>query len=959
MNKSQELLSDIVVYNKYARYRSDLYRREGWNEIIDRYVAMMLKKYCGNEVSSQFKSKNVKTEKGSLAEQIIKNSQYLYDKKVLPSMRALQFSGPASEKNEARVYNCSYCPIDDYRSFSEIMFLLLGGTGCGYSVQFHHIDKLPEIRKPLKYKKFLVSDSIEGWSDAVKALVKSYFGVTPYKPRFDFSDIRDKGAPLITAGGKAPGPDPLKICLAKIEGLLNTKQDGDKLKPLEAHDIICFIADAVLAGGIRRAALISLFSMDDIEMATCKHGHWWETNPQRGRANNSAVIVRNRAKKEDFDHIWQMVKDSNSGEPGIYWTNDPEYGTNPCCFTGGTKVLTYDGYKTFSELDGDEDIEFINYKGDVVNGKVWKTGLKSTIRLSLSNGKTIKCTEDHRLMDVNGEEVQAKDTLNLRLMPHHSINREINNFVKYGFIQGDGSTGRLISNYHKGLEIYFGENDLDVANIFGIAEVGKAYVNGFNDVLLSIGMSSDTLPSRTFPSHFRYFHKDEKLMFLKGMYSANGCVIKNHRVSYKTTCRDLAEDLVKYIYELSDFEIRPYITTNKSKDVLFSNGNYTCKESYDVNISTLNGIIWFAEKIGFVQTYKQNSLSDLIKKKSPKVIKISSNGIDEVYDFFIDDEYHWGIVEGIVAHNCEISLRPFTFCNLTEVNAGEVYSQDDFDTFAKVASFFGTLQAGFTDFHYLRSIWIKNTEKDSLIGVGITGICNGTILPLDLTSVAHIVKEENRRVASIIGINSAARTTTIKPSGTTSCVVGTSSGIHAWHSPYYIRNMQCTVGDDLYNYFSQNHPSLIKIMDYDPKSAVIGVPQKAPDTAILRHDETALEFLERTKRFNLEWVKEGHVTGPNTNNVSATCNIKEDEWDSVGKWMWENRKHYNGLSVLPFDGGSYKDAPFTDCSEEVFIEKMKYIENNPIDLELIYESGDNTDLKGELACAGGSCEIVF
>ncbi len=959
MNRSQELLSDIVVYNKYARYRPDLYRREGWEEIIDRYIAMMLKKYCGDETVAQFKSKSVKTEKGSLAEQIITNSQYLYSKKVLPSMRALQFSGPASEKNEARVYNCSYCPIDDYRAFGEIMFLLLGGTGCGYSVQFHHVDKLPEIRKPLKDKKFLVSDSIEGWSDAVKALVKSYFGVSAYKPRFDFSDIRDKGTPLITAGGKAPGPDPLKICLAKIEGLLNTKKDGDKLTPLEVHDIICFIADAVLAGGIRRAALISLFSIDDAEMATCKHGHWWENNPQRGRANNSAVIVRNRAEKKDFDNLWQMVKDSNSGEPGLYWTNDPEYGTNPCCFTGDMRVLTDDGYKKFEELDGDDNISFVNYKGDVVNGSVWQTGNKNTVKLRMSNGHNITCTDDHRFMDISGDTVEAKDSLKSRLMSHYVINKEVNEFVKYGFIQGDGSTGRLDSKAHLGLEVYFGEDDLDVAELFGFNEIGKRYINGYNDILTEIGVSSDKLPTRNLPTKFGTFSWKDKCMFIKGLYSANGCVIKAGRVSLKTTCKDLANAVVSTIGAISKGFASAYITTNKSKDVVFKNGNYTCKESYDVNITTLDGILWFAENIGFVQGYKQDALIELIKSKSPKVLGITNDGLRAVYDFSLEDDTHWGVVEGVVAHNCEISLRPFTFCNLTEINAGEVFTQDDLDSSARAASFFGTLQAGFTDFHYLRSIWRKNTEKDSLIGVGITGICNGSILPLDLPSAAHIVKEENKRVAEILNINPAARTTTIKPSGTTSCVVGTSSGIHAWHSNFYIRNMQCTVGDDLYNYFSVNHPSLIKIMDYDPKSAVIGVPQKAPGTAILRDDETAITFLERVNRFNLEWVKEGHRTGPNTNNVSATCNLKEDEWDDVGKWMWDNRKNYNGLSVLPFDGGSYKDAPFTDCTEDVFIEKMSYIDINPIDIELIYESGDNTDLKGELACAGGSCELIM
>lgn len=637
INESQRLLSDIVVYNKYARHRDDLVRREDWHEIIDRYVGMLLGKYCGPEYQIQWKHKNVDVSTNPLAREIIEKSKYLYNKDVLPSMRALQFAGPAIEKNESRVFNCAFLPMNHYASFSELMFLLLGGTGVGYSVQFHHVRELPEIVRPTKEKKYLIGDSIEGWADSIKALMKCYFGITKYKPRFDFSDIRHKGEALVTAGGKAPGPEPLKICLIKVEAILNERA-GQKLSTLDVHDICCYIADAVLAGGIRRAALISLFSFDDREMLTCKHGMWWELNPQRGRSNNSAVIVRNRITHKEFKDFWKIVQASKSGEPGISWTNDPEYGFNPC-------------------------------------------------------------------------------------------------------------------------------------------------------------------------------------------------------------------------------------------------------------------------------------------------------------------------------H--EISLRPHTFCNLTEINAGTIKNQEDLNYRAEIAAFWGTLQAGYTDFHYLRPIWKHNTEKDALIGVGMTGIANGNLIGMNLEFPAQAVKLENERVAKMIGINKAARCTTIKPSGTTSCVVGTSSGIHAWHDKTYIRNMQCTVGDDLYNYFVANHPDIIKIMDFDMRSAVIGIPIKAPHNAIFRDQESAIDFLERVKQFNLEWVAFGHNSGPNYNNVSATVNIKDDEWEEVGQWMWLNRKTYSGISCIPFDGGTYADAPFQSCSEYEYNKRMKYIKDNPIDLTKISEATDNTNLAAELACAGGACEISY
>jgi ribonucleoside-triphosphate reductase len=268
MELNQEILSDIVIYMKYARYLPELGRREVWPEICGRYESMMIQKYP------------------HLAEEITENMKWVLQKKVLPSMRAMQFAGPPVIKNNSRIYNCSYLPIDDIRAFSEAMFLLLGGTGVGYSVQLHHVANLPVIHKADKQRRFLIGDSLEGWADSIKMIMKAYFGQSSAMPSFDYSDIRPKGARLVTAGGKAPGPGPLKVCHAQVTAVLDRKANGEQLTPLECHDIMCHIANAVLAGGIRRSAMISLFSPEDEEMLTCKYGNWWELNEQRGRANN-------------------------------------------------------------------------------------------------------------------------------------------------------------------------------------------------------------------------------------------------------------------------------------------------------------------------------------------------------------------------------------------------------------------------------------------------------------------------------------------------------------------------------------------------------------------------------------------------------------------------------------------------------------------------------------------------
>ena len=620
MELSNKILSDVTVYMKYAKYIPDLNRRETWEELVTRNKNMHIKKYP------------------ELKDQIEKAYELVYDKKVLPSMRSLQFGGKPIEISPNRVYNCAYLPIDHVESFNEIMFLLLGGTGVGYSVQNHHVAKLPPVNKPYekRTRRFLIGDSIEGWADAIKVLMKSYMGERrSSKIQFDYSDIRAKGALLVTSGGKAPGPQPLKECIVKIKGILDSKEDGDQLTTLETHDIVCHIADAVLAGGIRRAALISLFSADDDAMIGCKSGHWWEEAPQRGRANNSAVLMRHKITKDFFMDLWKRVELSGSGEPGIYLNNDKDWGTNPCC---------------------------------------------------------------------------------------------------------------------------------------------------------------------------------------------------------------------------------------------------------------------------------------------------------------------------------EIALRPYQFCNLCEVNASDIESQEDFNARVKVAAFIGTLQAGYTDFHYLRDIWRETTEKDALIGVSMTGIGSGVVLGYDLKKAASVVKRENSRVAKLIGINSAARCTTVKPAGTTSLALGTSSGIHAWHNDYYIRRIRVGKNESMYKYLSKFHPDLVED-DYfrAHDTAVISIPQKAPEGSILR-DESPFALLQRIKKLATEWVQPGHRKGSNTHNVSATVSLKQHEWAAAGQWMWDNRDHYNGLSVLPYDGGTYTQAPFEDISKVKYDMMMKSLTD--IDLSNVYEGEDNTDLTGELACAGSSCEIT-
>jgi len=411
MELDKKILSDIVTFMKYSKYLPEQNRRETWTELIDRNRNMHISKFpqLEDEINNAYK--------------------LVYDKKVLPSMRSLQFAGKSIEITPNRIFNCAYLPIDNIAAFSETMFLLLSGCGVGFSVQTHHVEQLPEIRKPSidKTKRWLISDSIEGWADAVKILIKSYFkGGSTIK--FDFRDIRPKGSRLITSGGKAPGAQPLKECLLKVEGILSQKNDGEQLKPIEAHDIICHIADAVLAGGIRRAALISLFNATDDNMLASKSGNWWETNPQRGRANNSAVILRHKITKDFFSTLWKKIEASNAGEPGLFFTNDKDLGTNPC-LTGDCIIqardLNSDGtLGNKYEIPLELLVERCNSNlilpttltlNELNNRLEWKQ-IKAAVLTKKDaeiieiewNDKIIRCTPDHKIYTKNRGWIEAQ-----------------------------------------------------------------------------------------------------------------------------------------------------------------------------------------------------------------------------------------------------------------------------------------------------------------------------------------------------------------------------------------------------------------------------------------------------------------------------------------------------------------------------------------------------------------------
>jgi ribonucleoside-diphosphate reductase alpha chain len=295
-------------------------------------------------------------------------------------------------------------------------------------------------------------------------------------------------------------------------------------------------------------------------------------------------------------------------------------------------------------------------------------------------------------------------------------------------------------------------------------------------------------------------------------------------------------------------------------------------------------------------------------------------------------------------------------CNLTEINVSDITSQEDLNSRVASATLIGTLQASYTDFHYLRDAWRINCEKDALLGVSMTGIASMELFKYNIKEAASVAMSVNELVASRIGINKAARVLTIKPAGTTSLVLGTSSGIHAWHDNYYWRRMRINKNESIYKYLLDTNPTLIEDDYFNPTTtAIIKVPQMAPEGSVLR-DESAIDLLNRVRVMSKEWINPGFRSGYNQHNVSCTVSIKPDEWDEVRDWMWNNRAIYSGIAVLPYDDHGYKQAPFESCTKEEYNAAVVNLKN--VDLTKVVEGYDETSLMGEVACGGNGCEVT-
>ena len=677
-------ISDLVIYNKYASHRESLGRKQTWDEAIGELEEMQMQKYP------------------QLTDEIHSNFKYVYDKIVLPSMRSIQFSGRPIEFNNARMFNCNYSPVNHPSYFSEFAFLIMCGSGNGYSIQKHHTTELPFIKTPNGSQKFLISDTTEGIADSFKALINAYMKGKPL-PIFDYRDIRKKGTLIKKAGSIAPGPERTAKAHQAINKVLS-RAIGRQLTPLEDLDITNYIAESIVSGGVREAACISLCDKDETDVITCKG-------------------------------IFQIYDASIATTTDIGW--------------------------------------LIRYK---------------------------------------------------------FVENQVMNTNTYTDPDNQG---------------YF---SVFITNKFGDYDLQEALKNG-------------KLP-------WYYVHPQ----------------------------RGKSNNSVVFVREETIFEE-------------FESVMIACEES-----------------------------------------KAGEPGL-----YFTNDRNM-----GVNPCN-EAALMNNQFCNLTTQNVFYIDSQKQLDEQSKAAAFLGTLQAGWTDLHYLRPIWKQNTEKDALLGVSMTGIASGKILKYDLKRAAGVVLDENHRIAQKIGINDAARTTLIKPEGSTPHVMKIQgAGIHAVHGHFTLKSFRIKKQNPIYNFLVEKLPSQFIEDEFknEEEGAVLYVPIKADMNGQgIYRDEPMPNFLNRLKHFSENWIKPGHRSGANSHNVSATVSVKDGDWKKLTQWMWDNRYVYNGISCLPMSTGNYKQAPFQDITEQKYNELIKEFPEH-LDLTEIKEEFNTTDHTTEsLACSAGGCVL--
>jgi ribonucleotide reductase alpha subunit len=964
-----------VYTRSYSRWNEAEGRREFWNETVDRYISYMQSKLGFSDYFADMGR-----------EAILKMD-------VVPSMRAMWAAGSAADASNVTIYNCSYLPVDSLRSFAETLYILMCGTGVGFSIESKYVNKLPDLPKKLDNvdETLVVQDSKIGWADALLQFMEALYDGKILK--VDCSLVRPKGSRLKTMGGRASGPEPFQDLLKFITNKVSTAiflDKRNKLSTLDCLDIQNKIAEIVVVGGVRRSSQISLSDFDDTAVATAKSGEFWIDNPHRAMSNNS-VSYTSRPPFNDFLKEFTNLITSGTGERGIFnrdaavrWAKysgrrDPnhEWGTNPC-LPPGTMVLTRDGHFPIEEL--------VNKLVDIWDGNRWVTidNFRQTgenqplLKITMQDGSEECMTPYHKCVLENGDKVEAKDLrpgdrLAISNAPLVTDGVPVSAAYLKGFLIGDGTSNkreptlwlydtkycceqRLLDSYK---EIAFNTELPEFVDSTYNRKRMKGLNNKAGEFIDWTTTYKNKLPSYLFSADFK-----SKCEFIAGLFDSDGCAsdTKNGWMyQLSSVSKELLLDVQKLLKTIGVYS---KVCLNKKAGIVDFNdgyGQYETKDLYRLTISqessvTLAKSVVFSRLISFANketTYK-------LKTNRNTFVDVTPAGISEkVYCCTVPTNHCFSLSNGLLYGQCgEILLRPYSFCNLSEVVARSNDSLEDLKHKVKVAVMFGAWQAMFTDFPFLNPQWKKNAEEERLLGVSVTGIMDHKTLgatnskankwwaELKSTAIA-----EAERWAKRLGCNMSAAITCVKPSGTVSQLTDAASGIHPRYANYYLRRYRISTTDPLFKMVvSQGMPWSPENGQTVDKcdTAVVTFPVKAPPGSKTRNDMTAIEQLEHWKMVKHFWSE---------HNPSITVYVGDDEWFKVADWVWNNFDDIGGLSFLPKHNHIYQQAPYEEINEERYKEELAKMPKLDYTQLSKFEIEDATEGAKTLACVGDKCEL--
>lgn len=950
--------SSYIHKSRYARFLDSEGRREHWPETVGRYMD-----YFEQDLEEHHAYKMPALLRSEVSD-AIRNLH------VMPSMRAMMTAGEALRRENLAGYNCSYLPIDRPKAFAEALYILMCGTGVGFSVERQIIKRLPDIPATHSAAAFdiVVGDSKLGWAEAFHNLILHLYAGTI--PNIDYSLIRPAGERLMVFGGRASGPDPLRTL---FEFTIRTFRNaaGRKLNSLEVHEILTKTGEIVVVGGVRRAAEISLSNLSDQRMRDAKSGNWFEIKPWLGLANNS-VAYTEKPDVGQFMDEWSSLYRSKSGERGIFNRAGAiqkilrlgrrdhrfEFGVNPCV-TGDTPILTRNGHVPIRQAVGREV--------EVWNGQQWSmvkpfsTGVNPLCRVELSDGTELTCTPYHKFVVQDGyldtpRKVEARHLdIGQKLakfdMPIVERGYEISGSDAYsqGFYQGDGTAGQSLS--------YVYEPKMVCASRLQ-GEVGELTKHG-----RATWKHGEMLAKNFVPLDASLQYRRD---WFAGLMDADGTVNTDDGDALQLSSIDL-EFLKRVRLMLTTMGVQAKLNLMHPAGECTGGPAFQGYENKDCWRLLINQADTFRLMTEVGVTFERLNVRVAQPQRDARrfvtVTAVVDLGREEETFCFTEALNNTGTFNGIVTGQCaEIILRPRGLCNLSEAVIRQSDGIGDIKEKVRLASIIGTWQSTQTRFQFVDPEWSQNANEERLLGVSMTGIYDNAmmrgdagldVLALRLDKLKATVISANRMEAHEIGINPSVATTTVKPSGTVSQLVNSPSGIHQGHAEFYIRRVRADNKDPVTQFMRDAgipwEPDVSKPDDM----TVFSFPIALGKGTVTRDRVTAIQHLELVEVYNNHWSEHA---------VSCTISVKEHEWPAVGGWVFDHFDELAGVSFLPHfaEDSSYKQLPYQTIDKAEYETLLARMPTNIDWADMAhYERGiDSVTGTREFACVGNMCEVI-